>query len=156
MKIVYFDMDGTLADFFGVDGWLDDLMNHSTRPYAIAEPLFAIEQLESLAKYFMCMGYSIGVISWCSKENDRDFDREVRKVKRQWLKENFPHCDKIHIVKYGTPKWQVAVKDDPDEMILVDDTMENLIDWQNHGGTPMTIENMSELIKMIQTIKEGK
>ena len=38
-KAIYFDMDGTIADLYGVDGWLDDLMNESTRPYAAAAPL---------------------------------------------------------------------------------------------------------------------
>ena len=33
MKAIYFDMDGTIADLYGRDGWLDDLMNEYTRPY---------------------------------------------------------------------------------------------------------------------------
>ena len=37
---IYFDMDGTLANFYGVKGWLDDLQNFRTRPYELAEPLF--------------------------------------------------------------------------------------------------------------------
>ena len=44
-KAIYFDMDGTIADLYGVDGWLDDLMNESTRPYAAAAPLLNMQQL---------------------------------------------------------------------------------------------------------------
>ena len=33
-KKIYFDMDGTIADFYGVDGWLADLEAHNVRPYA--------------------------------------------------------------------------------------------------------------------------
>ena len=37
---IYFDMDGTLANFYGVENWLDYLENEDTTPYAIARPLF--------------------------------------------------------------------------------------------------------------------
>ena len=37
-KQINFDMDGTLVDFYGVEGWLDDLMNRNTRPYREAKP----------------------------------------------------------------------------------------------------------------------
>jgi hypothetical protein len=44
------------------------------------------------------------VTSWLSKESTKDYDREVRKAKREWLeKYNFPF-DEIHLVKYGTTK----------------------------------------------------
>ena len=38
-KMICFDMDGTIADLYGVDGWLDDLINKSARPYEVAKPL---------------------------------------------------------------------------------------------------------------------
>lgn len=34
MLNVCFDMDGTIADFFGVEGWLEMLHNEDTTPYA--------------------------------------------------------------------------------------------------------------------------
>ena len=37
---IYFDMDGTLANFYGVENWLDYLENEDTTPYEIAKPLF--------------------------------------------------------------------------------------------------------------------
>ena len=44
-KAIYFDMDGTIANFYGVDGWLDDLINERTRPYAQARPLVNMNAL---------------------------------------------------------------------------------------------------------------
>ena len=38
-KAIFFDMDGTIADLYGVDGWLDDLRAERVRPYAEAKPL---------------------------------------------------------------------------------------------------------------------
>ena len=38
VKAINFDMDGTLADFYGVDGWLEYLVNKNAYPYATAKP----------------------------------------------------------------------------------------------------------------------
>ena len=44
-KAIYFDMDGTIADFYGVDGWLDCLMNNDVKPYKVAKPLINMSTL---------------------------------------------------------------------------------------------------------------
>ena len=44
-KIINFDLDGTIADLYGVDGWLNDLINGDTRPYDIAKPLVNMSAL---------------------------------------------------------------------------------------------------------------
>ena len=31
-KVIVFDMDGTITDFYGVEGWLDDLHASNPRP----------------------------------------------------------------------------------------------------------------------------
>ena len=36
---IYFDMDGTIADLYGVENWLNDLRTERTTPYEIATPL---------------------------------------------------------------------------------------------------------------------
>ena len=35
-KKIWFDMDGTIANLYAVEGWLDYLMNEDTFPYANA------------------------------------------------------------------------------------------------------------------------
>ena len=40
MKNIYFDMDGTIANLYGVNGWLDDLKARNVRPYATAKSLY--------------------------------------------------------------------------------------------------------------------
>ena len=33
---IYFDMDGTIADLYGVDNWLEMLINEDATPYRVA------------------------------------------------------------------------------------------------------------------------
>ena len=108
-KLLVFDMDGTIADLYGVDGWLAFLREENTLPYEKAVPMYNMEEMrKTLLKLKKC-GYLIAVTTWLSKESSQDFKREVRKAKREWLEKYFPSCGKeIHLVQYGTPKYCVT------------------------------------------------
>jgi len=41
MKAIYFDMDGTIADFYSVENWLEDLRMENVAPYILAKPMLA-------------------------------------------------------------------------------------------------------------------
>ena len=36
-KAIWFDMDGTIADLYGVAGWLESIIARETRPYEKAK-----------------------------------------------------------------------------------------------------------------------
>ena len=42
---INFDLDGTLANLYGVEGWKEMLINHDETPYVIAEPLLPLNIL---------------------------------------------------------------------------------------------------------------
>lgn len=121
--IIYLDMDGTIANLYKGE-WLNDLINHNARPYINADRLVEEETLTRL----VAKGYELGIISWLAKNSTKDFDNQVRKAKKQWLKENYPNIDfaEIHIIKYGTSKHTVAKQSG----ILVDDEEPNRIKWK--------------------------
>lgn len=103
-KTLVFDMDGTIADFYGVDGWLDDLHNSCVRPYVEAEAIYPELVINPLLEMLKVHGWRIVITSWLAKDSTKTFDDEVRKAKREWLENhNFPY-DEIHLVKYGTTK----------------------------------------------------
>ena len=130
MKI-YLDMDGTIADLYGVENWLADLVSKNARPYREAKRLVAEERLAELVK----LGYELAIVSWLAKNSNKEYDKEVRKAKREWLKENYPNIkfEEIHIVKYGTPKSKVVKEKNG---ILVDDEKPNRIEWKGLAITP--------------------
>lgn len=132
MKKIYFDMDGTIADLYGVENWLSMLRAEDATPYRIAKPLVNITELNVLCGLLRRQGYEIGVISWLSKESSQEYKKKVRQAKREWLKKYFPACgDEIHLVQYGTPKHKVTKARGA---ILFDDENKNGISWERNGG----------------------
>lgn len=103
-KVLVFDMDGTLADFYGVEGWLDDLHARNVRPYAEARPLVDMAELRNILLQLQEFGWHVVVTSWLAKDSTKAYDNAVRIVKHDWLDTfNFPY-DELHFVKYGTTK----------------------------------------------------
>lgn len=129
---IYLDMDGTIANLYAIENWLEMLNNFDTTPYEKAEPMVSEETLLNLINN----GFELAIVSWTSKGNNKDYDKAVRKAKKEWLKKVFPNVvfAEMHIVKYGTPKSQV-VNNKFD--ILVDDELPNRKNWKGLAIDPM-------------------
>jgi len=140
MKKIYFDMDGTIANLYGVEGWLDYLMASDVTPYAIAKPLVNFSILARYLNKLQKMGYEIGIISWLAKCDDNDYHKKVAEVKKEWLAKHLPSVtfDEIHIVNYGTPKSTCG------NGILFDDEEPNRNEWK---GIAYDVNNIIEILK---------
>ena len=103
-RTIVFDMDGTIADFYGVEGWLDYLKAENTTPYEVAKPLYKMDYLNALLTLLKTQGWRIVVTTWLAKGGSKEYNDRTRKAKLEWLaRHNFPY-DEIHLVKYGTTK----------------------------------------------------
>lgn len=132
-KAIVFDMDGTIADFYGVEGWLKDLENSNVRPYVEAAPIYSQLVLLPILEALKSRGWKIIITSWLAKDSTKEFDNAVRKAKREWLENyNFPF-DEIHLVKYGTTKAN-CTRHHGGFQILVDDNKKVRDGW-NLGST---------------------
>ncbi len=122
---INFDMDGTIVNFYGVEGWLEDLKNKNPRPYREAKPLLNLSYLARLIHQLQAKGYSINIISWLARDSTPIFDEKVTKAKLEWLHTHLPSVtfNNISIVKYGTPKNTCG------NGILFDDEEPNRIEW---------------------------
>lgn len=149
-KVLVFDMDGTIANLYGVNGWLEDLRSYNPRPYIVAEPMYDMEVLVTVLSLLKLKGWKIAVTSWLSKESTKEYDDMVRKAKREWLtKYQFP-VDEIHLVKYGTTKANCTRKLGGYQ-ILVDDNAEVRKGW-HLGDTINANENILEkLVDLLLT-----
>ena len=127
-KMLVFDMDGTIADLYNVEGWLDDLRAEKTRPYDEAKPLYDMTELAELLNTLRAHGWCICVTTWLAKDATKDYNKAVTKAKKEWLaKYNFPY-DEIHCVKYGTTKANCTRKK-ADFQILIDDNKKVRDGW---------------------------
>lgn len=142
MTNIYFDMDGTIANLYGVTGWLEDLINEDTRPYAVAKPLVNMNALARVLNRLIRNGYSVNVISWTSKGGTTEYNNAVANVKREWLKKHLASVkfDNINIIPYGTPKSTCG------NGILFDDEEKNRIEW---NGTAHDEKNIIEVLKAL-------
>ena len=140
---IFFDMDGTIADLYGVENWLDYLIALDALPYEIAKPLIRLNALARVLNRLQKQGYKVGVISWLAKNSNTDYDEKVTKAKKEWLKKHLAsvNFDEIHIVKYGTPK-QTFAKTEND--ILFDDEEKNRNDWTGKAF------DVNEIIKILK------
>ena len=84
-KVLVFDMDGTIANLYGVDNWLGMLRAFNPTPYAIAEPMYDMDKLVGLLNALKNDGWRIAVTSWLSKESNPAYAAEVRMAKIKWL-----------------------------------------------------------------------
>lgn len=143
MKAIYFDMDGTIADLYGYEGWLEMLQAENTEPYEKCGVLVDAEELREVLNQFMMLGVKIGVISWSAMNGSKDYNKRTRKAKKNWCDEFFADIfTEFHVVKYGTPKHRVAKEKDS---ILVDDNAEVRQAWK--GKTIDANENIISLLK---------
>lgn len=128
-KWIWFDMDGTIADLYGVDGWLNDLQNESTRPYAIAKAIYNTFDLLTVLSELKISGYRIGVISWSAKNSNAKYDCKITETKKAWIAKNGLNniIDKIIVTPYGVKKADTCR---PFGIgILVDDEKQNRDAW---------------------------
>lgn len=130
-KIICFDMDGTIADLYAVNGWLEKLRAFDPSPYEEAAPMCDMLALADLLNQARATGIEIRIISWLSKETCREYNNAVRKAKREWLvKYNFPF-DHFHGVAYGATKADSVRKclAEGESAILIDDNAKVREGW---------------------------
>ena len=135
---INFDMDGTIANLYGVEGWLAMLEAEDTTPYAEAIPLLRLSALAKRLNNLQKQGYQLAVISWLSKSGSDTYNEAVTAVKLNWLKKHLPsvNWDRITIVPYGTPK-QMFCGNEMD--ILFDDEAKNRDNWT---GRAFDVDNI--------------
>lgn len=139
-KIINFDMDGTIADLYGVDNWLAKLQASDPSPYIEAKPLLNLSTLARRLNKLLREGYEVKVISWTAMNATPVYNEAVETAKREWLKNHLPSVNftAIEIVEYGTPKHEIS------EGILFDDNEKIRAEW---GEGAFNEKNILEILK---------
>lgn len=147
-KILTFDLDGTIVDFYGVENWLPKIRAHDASPYVEAHGLVNLSRLARRLNAVQRKGWKIRVVSWGSKDRDEKFLEDVRRAKIEWLSRHLKsvHFDEICIVHYGTPKSEVGTLRGG---FLFDDEKPNRKEWSRAGGQAY---NETEIFDFLHSI----
>lgn len=147
MLTIWFDMDGTIADLYAVDGWLEMLRASDPTPYLMAEPMHRMSALAKRLNNLQRKGYKLGIISWLSKTSTAEYDKAVTQAKLAWLAKHLPSVDwdMIEIVPYGTPKHEVCAENFG---LLFDDEEHNRDEW----GWAFTPEEITRVLDILSKL----
>ena len=149
VKYLCFDMDGTIADLYGVANWLPMLRAESPTPYEIAKPIWDMDRLTTALQKAQAQGIEICIITWLSKGSSKWYKKEVRKAKRKWLIENdFPY-NRFSAVQYGATKANSIRKfiGENESAILFDDNEEVRKGWHLGETVDPTVIDIIEFIE---------
>ena len=151
VKMICFDMDGTIADLYGVEGWLEMLREENARPYEIARPMWNMAELNEVLKMLQMNGIEIRVVTWLSMNSTEDYKEKTRQAKLEWLKnQGFPF-DRFHGIAYGTTKANAIRKylELGEQAILIDDNAKVRQGWNMGATIDPTTENIIDILKAL-------
>lgn len=144
-KMLVFDMDGTIADLYGVEGWLEDLRAENIRPYVECEPLYDMIELKNILEELKKLGWRIAITTWLSMNSSVEYKKAVTYAKKEWLDaHDFPY-DEFHGVQYGATKAD-STRGKADFQILIDDNKKVRKGW-HLGATIDANQNIVEILK---------
>lgn len=131
VRMIVWDMDGTIADLYGVEGWLEKLRSENPLPYEIAKPLWDMERLANIIRGLQAIGVEQRIVTWLSMNSSEEYKTATRRAKKEWLEQfNFPF-DHFHGVQYGATKADSVRKflADDETAILIDDSAKVRKGW---------------------------
>ena len=145
------DMDGTIADLYGVEDWLPMLRNFDPSPYIYAQPMVNPIELAELLNLAIENGIDVEIITWLSKESTPTFDTYVREAKKIWLDIFGIPYTAFHGVKYGATKADSIRKDmnwqECETAVLFDDNAKVREGWHMGQAYDPTQFNICEILR---------
>jgi len=144
-KEIWFDMDGTIANLYAIEGWLNYLIEENTYPYDKAGTMLNFSLLARYLNKLQQLGWYIGIASWASKEASEYFYEKIVISKSNWLNKHLKSVtwNEIKVLPYGTNKFEACGGG-----ILFDDEEKNRNAWKDIAYTP---DKIIEILKGLIT-----
>ena len=149
VKMICFDMDGTIADLFAVADWLPKLRAENPSPYVEAVPMWDMAELR---KVLIELKIEVRIVTWLSKNSSEEYKNEVRQAKREWLdRYNFPY-DHFHGVRYGATKADSVrnLLNENETAILIDDNEKIRSGWNLGEAVDPTAVDLIEYLRNLR------
>ena len=126
---VYLDMDGTIADLYGIENWLPRLQASDRTIFLECKPMVSEE---TLFKIFPEDKYKIKILSMTPKNASKGYCVNVAKQKSDWLDIHFPKLTKRIYKVYGHNKNLKG----SENAILIDDSEPIRNSWRGTAVNP--------------------
>ena len=149
MKKIYFDMDGTVADLYGREGWHMALRTEQAGLFKNLEPLHDMDELKVICEELITNGWEIGIITWLPIGATKEYQEICTAEKIEWANRYMPYVTEIFAQVYGTPK-HTAPERKAKIQVLVDDNDEVREIWK----TPKQRKAIDAKDNMLEKLKE--
>ena len=126
---VYLDMDGTIADLYGIENWLHRLRSEDNKIFLECKPMITEEKL---FQTFPETEYSIKILTMTPKDCTKTYHENVKEQKAKWLQKYFPKLSNQIYMRYGHNK---NLKNSMNA-ILVDDSEPIRDSWKGTALNP--------------------
>lgn len=138
VKMVCFDMDGTLANLYDVNNWEYRLNTNDFTPYYEAKPLYNMSRLALLTKTLIEAGVEVRILTWASMKANSMETKVIKLIKKAWLEKYGFNFTNLHCVKYGTTKSKIIKKylKEGESAILIDDNENIRKGWKIGKALP--------------------
>ncbi len=146
---ICFDMDGTIANLYGVENWLERLEKKDFGVYADAAPMCDMEYTNTLLKDISEKGIEINVISWASKTATKEEIQKIAEVKKDWLNKYNFKCDNVYVVPYGADKTLYVRNALQGKALLFDDDKRVRETWDIGPTIDPTVIKIENILKKV-------
>ena len=126
---VYLDMDGTIANLYGIEDWLPRLRASDETIFLECAPLISEE---TLLAHFPPEQYEIGILSMTPLGASKEYCENVAEQKNAWLDKFFPSITKRIYRVYGHNKNLKG----SENAILIDDSEPIRNSWRGTAINP--------------------
>lgn len=148
---IYFDMDGTIADLYGSEGWLEKIQA-SAPVFRSLMPLVDMLALQKVMGLLRQDDVNFGIISWLPMDASEEYAWKCAVEKSEWLLENFgtDAFNECYLVPYDTPKHEVLNRKLTKNDVLIDDNWDVLLQWIKAGGRAIhNSQILNYLVKLL-------
>ncbi|MGN0961492.1 MAG: hypothetical protein ACI4PF_04765 [Christensenellales bacterium] len=128
-KKIYFDLDGTVYNLYGIENWLQYLDEENSEVFLMGDFMVDYKKFMDCIASLTKKGYSFGVITWLPMRASVEFEEDCRQQKIKWVKQFLPFVTEITCQSYGIPK-QNAIQKKSEKMFLIDDNKEVCNIWE--------------------------
>lgn len=99
-------MDGTIADLYNEENWLNDIMAHDVKPFVNAKPMHLAEIIKELEWLKGKEVATVEVCTWTPKNVSDQYCTDVAVAKMHWLQAHgmWNLLSDFMAIPYGTSK----------------------------------------------------